>query len=1111
MKVHKLSLDTVSLVILICGLVPGVLGQTDDNPKVIAATFFITILFVLVLGAIVWCILRRYQRVKQMRKSPRGKPLDNPAFSDNIDSIQVDEGVSESIKDHHSPNMEPEVISADLLSQDFTGLGFNISGNMRNGIYIDEVRNRGPAKESGKLKAGDLIKEVSISFKNIVFKDALAILGYASPYPVKVTVEKQKAVPNRPIITKAPILHPVLRSHSANDLYEIVKEPPPKVPYNELKVRGKSPSIVKMRGSTNSSLFNSESDISLSPGTLEVVVHSDKERDGKFDKEKKILPEKDNLVNSQNLRFPSLASQADRNVDGRLRSREDISNIDDKMDLQFSKYDKEFLDLKHEAEEKSTGLELEVPDNERKRSLNSESEFAELERSIRYSAHFSELYDKINDKSNIPRFNPEKLSSNKTPIEDTISVATNQTAMSQNPNIRKDIPNKNITNGIIPDNLSVGNDFTDVKPFSLNSETVFKENPSLEAEITPIKKDVSLKSPFKNPSEIPSFDGNFTDLNEIQEPKTDMAHFKSSTENLFTMPVKFVRKEDVVENSFSKYIADSDSDASDSEMMKIPSHDETAIIQLDPPDIPTRMELTKDHDVINLPSRDLQNNVDLHLSSDELETNEDDSVVKRAKGLLSTDDNFKNKIWDRNHDSENNVDTSFPMPLFGDDEFSIQSLIKKPTKVTSLKLDESTGSSSSTDMNFDTFGNKKNEHVKDEDKKFGVEINESENTGYKTRNPMLTSPFITGFLRLDDNSSLMSETDDSYSPKLAAKKFHTSEASPYHSDNDSIKTDSALKFSNHDMTIETDTKFTLNESSDSNINSFIKEDMTSNSKPNVSETTTEAGNTDFNSPNSSETKGKQQDGFFSKAIKKVQGILHTESPADVSSTHRNHSDISLDSSQENNPDLSDRNISPRDIHISTDSDEEHNKKDEAFFEMTEDEQSTDTQSLSPKSTLTNPISLKISTGNDELLPTSLEAHNDTTLNHLDGEDHREDASSPQTVDTSRIVSSWSEINEDNLKAASDKHLKFNGKDLSPASETLSRPSFSDSNFSVSSDETKTNPAKLEILNITTPAKFEPRPITISYNTSNHDTHDNDTVTSTDSSWDSHDTSSFDPF
>lgn len=940
-------------------------------------------------------------------------------------------------------------------------------------------------------------------------------MGYASPYPVKITVEKQKTLPVRSQNSKGPILHPVLRSQSAGDIHRMVKELPPKVSFTELKSRGRSPrrdpSSGKIQASTNSSLFETECDISSNPSTLEVIVHPKKERSSRFDNEKKILPEKDNLVNSQNPHL-SLASQVNGNIDSSLKSRDDISNIDDKMDLQFSKYDREFLDLKHEAEEKSTGLELDISDNERKRSLNSESEFAELERSIRYSAHFSELYEKINDKSNIPHFNPEKLSTDRTPIEDTISVTTNQTVMSQNPKTRDDIPNKNITNGILADNQPVGNDFTNVEPFSSSSEIVSNEKQSLKEfkeEIIPIKKDVSLKSPFKPPPEIPSFDGNFTDLNEIQEPKADITHSKFSTENLFTMPIKFVRKDDEAINSFSKYIANSDSDASESEIMKIPNHDESNITELDVPDIPTKIKLTKKNDVINLHSRDFQNNVDLHLTSDELKADANDALVKKSKGLLSTDDNFKNKIWDRSYDSQNNVDTSFPQPLFDNDGFNLQSLMQQPTKPTSFKMDEGSSGSSSTDINFapGSFKSMKNEHVKDADEESAWKINESENTGYKTQGEMLSSPFMTNFLRLDDSSSLFSETDDSYSPKLAAKKFQTSEASPNHSDNDSINVDSVLKISNHDMEIETDTKFTPKESSGSKINSFVEVDMISDSKSYALETSTETGNKDFNSLDTSESEEKQHEGFFSKALKKFQSILHTESPANVSDSNTNHLDISFGRSQENNLDLSNHNISPRDIHISTDSDEEHSKKDEAFFEIT-DEQSTDTQSLSP---ITNPISLKISTGDNELVPASLVAHKDTTLNHLDGEGHREDASSPQAIKTSDIVSSWSEINEDELKTVTHKHLKFNGKDLSPASETFSRPSFSDSNFSVSSDDSKTNPAKLEILNISTPVKFEPRPISISYNTSNHDSHGNDTVTSTDSSWDSHDTSSFDPF
>lgn len=41
-----------------------------------------------------------------------------------------------------------------LTSQDFIGLGFNIAGSMRDGIFVSQVHNRGPAKESGKFKVG---------------------------------------------------------------------------------------------------------------------------------------------------------------------------------------------------------------------------------------------------------------------------------------------------------------------------------------------------------------------------------------------------------------------------------------------------------------------------------------------------------------------------------------------------------------------------------------------------------------------------------------------------------------------------------------------------------------------------------------------------------------------------------------------------------------------------------------------------------------------------------------------------------------------------------------------------------------------------------------------
>lgn len=44
-----------------------------------------------------------------------------------------------------------------LRGHDFTGLGFNVTGNMRDGIFIKDILNRGPAFESGKIAQGKVI------------------------------------------------------------------------------------------------------------------------------------------------------------------------------------------------------------------------------------------------------------------------------------------------------------------------------------------------------------------------------------------------------------------------------------------------------------------------------------------------------------------------------------------------------------------------------------------------------------------------------------------------------------------------------------------------------------------------------------------------------------------------------------------------------------------------------------------------------------------------------------------------------------------------------------------------------------------------------------------
>ena len=59
------------------------------------------------------------------------------------------------------PFQDPEVVSVSLQSQDFIGLGFNIWGSMRDGVFVSQVHNRGPAIETGKIKPGINISHLS--------------------------------------------------------------------------------------------------------------------------------------------------------------------------------------------------------------------------------------------------------------------------------------------------------------------------------------------------------------------------------------------------------------------------------------------------------------------------------------------------------------------------------------------------------------------------------------------------------------------------------------------------------------------------------------------------------------------------------------------------------------------------------------------------------------------------------------------------------------------------------------------------------------------------------------------------------------------------------------
>ncbi|XP_006620241.1 uncharacterized protein LOC102675328 [Apis dorsata] len=96
---------------------------------------------------------------------------------------------------------------------------------MREGIFVKDLLHRGPASESGRIHPGDRIASVKISFRNMVYEDALTILSYASPYDVKLEVENG-GIGSKPTTllkksvgpSAARICHPLYRSQSIPEL-----------------------------------------------------------------------------------------------------------------------------------------------------------------------------------------------------------------------------------------------------------------------------------------------------------------------------------------------------------------------------------------------------------------------------------------------------------------------------------------------------------------------------------------------------------------------------------------------------------------------------------------------------------------------------------------------------------------------------------------------------------------------------------------------------------------------------------------------------------------------------------------------------------------------------
>ncbi|CAG0879327.1 unnamed protein product [Cyprideis torosa] len=95
-------------------------------------------------------------------------------------------------------------------------LGLNICGSAKDGIFVKDVLHRGPAFESGRIRAGDRIASVTVSFENMVYEDALTILHYA--HDVVLDLERRSEPQSEPAA------EPLKRAASAGKSNDLAAE-----------------------------------------------------------------------------------------------------------------------------------------------------------------------------------------------------------------------------------------------------------------------------------------------------------------------------------------------------------------------------------------------------------------------------------------------------------------------------------------------------------------------------------------------------------------------------------------------------------------------------------------------------------------------------------------------------------------------------------------------------------------------------------------------------------------------------------------------------------------------------------------------------------------------
>lgn len=124
--------------------------------------------------------------------------------------------------DHAAGNGMSQSRVIGLRGSDFTGLGIELCGGLKEGIFVRKVMPQGPA--TGLVNVGDKITSITIDCSHLVLEDAVSILSYASPYNVQLELVDAKANvaamshANSPKSNTSTLSHPLYRSGSQSDV-----------------------------------------------------------------------------------------------------------------------------------------------------------------------------------------------------------------------------------------------------------------------------------------------------------------------------------------------------------------------------------------------------------------------------------------------------------------------------------------------------------------------------------------------------------------------------------------------------------------------------------------------------------------------------------------------------------------------------------------------------------------------------------------------------------------------------------------------------------------------------------------------------------------------------